>query len=210
MGVAYSLANIHVVVLGGGYAGVATAKQALAAGFRVTLVEVRDKFLHVIGSPRTTVEAGFETSLHILYDRALPASPRLTRLRGTCTAVNSATKKLTVHLAGGDDLSLSYDFLVIATGTAAWHTEAPASESSVAAMRADAALRVSISAAQSVVVIGGGAVGVEVAGEIKTEFPSKTVTLIHSGKTLMSSEAAGKVRRACRTGCCLLFTVVVV
>ena len=36
-------------------------------------------------------------------------------------------------------------------------------------------------------VIGGGAVGLEVAGEVATDFPEKQVTLVHSGKALLDT-----------------------
>lgn len=43
-----------------------------------------------------------------------------------------------------------------------------------------------------VVVIGGGAVGVELAGEIATEFPQKTVTIIHSRERLIDDRMSRK------------------
>lgn len=39
--------------------------------------------------------------------------------------------------------------------------------------------------AESVLIIGGGPVGVELAGEIVTEFPGKTVTIVHSGDRIL-------------------------
>lgn len=38
-----------------------------------------------------------------------------------------------------------------------------------------------IAKAGSIAIIGGGAVGVEMAGEVKAAYPGKTVTLVHSG-----------------------------
>jgi len=42
--------------------------------------------------------------------------------------------------------------------------------------------------AQGVVVIGGGAVGVEIATELKVVMPDLKVTLVHSRNRLLSSE----------------------
>lgn len=39
--------------------------------------------------------------------------------------------------------------------------------------------------AESVLIIGGGPVGVELAGEIVTDFPAKKVTLVHGGDRLL-------------------------
>ena len=207
---AAALADLRVVILGASFAGLAAAHAAHTAGFSVTVVEPRDRFFHVIGAPRCVVEDGFETAVHIGYDRTLPASARLTRVRGYAQSVNTASKTVTLTMldssdaAGGNraknlgsgaggPVTLSYDLLVIATGTAAWHKSGPALTSSVAAMQADAALRAAVLAARQVVVVGGGAVGIETAGEIKTDHPDKVVTLIHSGAHLMSSDAAGKL-----------------
>ena len=49
-------------------------------------------------------------------------------------------------------------------------------------------------AAQRITVIGGGASGVEIAGEIATDFPQKDVTLIHSRDTLLEPAVRPKLR----------------
>jgi apoptosis-inducing factor 2 len=38
---------------------------------------------------------------------------------------------------------------------------------------------------QSILVVGGGSVGVELAGEIATDYPGKKVTLVHKGPRLL-------------------------
>ena len=47
-------------------------------------------------------------------------------------------------------------------------------------------------------IVGGGAVGVEIAGEISTEYPDKEVTIIHGGRHLvwnyLTAKFHGKVR----------------
>ena len=44
-----------------------------------------------------------------------------------------------------------------------------------------------LKAADSVLIIGGGPVGLELAGEIATDMPSKKVTLVHSGQNILES-----------------------
>ena len=39
--------------------------------------------------------------------------------------------------------------------------------------------------ASSVLVVGGGSLGVEIAGEVLTDFPDKKVTLVHSRERLL-------------------------
>jgi NADH dehydrogenase FAD-containing subunit len=53
-----------------------------------------------------------------------------------------------------------------------------------------------IKTANSVVIVGGGATGIEAAGEIKTYFPEKKVTLVHSGDTLLHATDLSKATKA--------------
>lgn len=50
-----------------------------------------------------------------------------------------------------------------------------------------------LKAAKSVLIVGGGPTGVELAGEIVTDFPDKKVTLVHGGARLLEfvGEKAG-------------------
>ncbi|TSK22815.1 Neuroblast differentiation-associated protein AHNAK [Bagarius yarrelli] len=55
-----------------------------------------------------------------------------------------------------------------------------------------------IQAADSVLVIGGGATGVEMAAEIRTEYPNKEVILVHPHDALADSELLPSVREEAR------------
>ncbi|XP_042339406.1 apoptosis-inducing factor 2, partial [Plectropomus leopardus] len=52
-----------------------------------------------------------------------------------------------------------------------------------------------VQAAGSVLVVGGGSSGVELAAEIKTEYPDKKVVLIHSRMALADPQLLPSVRR---------------
>ncbi|KAI8323905.1 hypothetical protein GQ54DRAFT_338380 [Martensiomyces pterosporus] len=52
-------------------------------------------------------------------------------------------------------------------------------------LREIAELREGLQAAESVLVVGGGAVGVETAGYVAATYPEKQVTLVHSGERLL-------------------------
>ena len=56
-----------------------------------------------------------------------------------------------------------------------------------------------IAKASKVVIVGGGAVGVELAGEIKETYPEKDVTLIHSGEFLMRSSFGDNFSKTVKT-----------
>ena len=64
------------------------------------------------------------------------------------------------------------------------------------------AYRARIKAAKNILVIGGGAVGIEIAGEIAATYPKsdgKKITLIHRGKQLMNDTYNDKFRKGLRT-----------
>ena len=42
------------------------------------------------------------------------------------------------------------------------------------------------------VIVGGGAVGVELAGEIANKYPEKHITIVHSGNALVTSNFGEK------------------
>jgi len=44
-----------------------------------------------------------------------------------------------------------------------------------------------VAQAEKILIVGGGPVGIEIAGEIATDYPDKKVTLVHNGNKLLSS-----------------------
>jgi apoptosis-inducing factor 2 len=95
-------------------------------------------------------------------------------VRGTVTNI-TANK---VHLASGQ--SIQYAYLAIATGSS---QPVPAKVLATELEEACAELRTvqeKIQAAGRIAIIGGGAVGIEIASDIKSLFPSKDVTVYHS------------------------------
>ena len=110
---------------------------------------------------------------------------------GEATAVTTSPRVVRLRLADADatELDLPYDYLLVASGVS--YPCAPikpsAAERTLAARQARwdgaaAALR----EAASVIVVGGGLVGVELAAEIVEAYPSKPLTLITSGAALRS------------------------
>lgn len=54
--------------------------------------------------------------------------------------------------------------------------------------------------AESVVIVGGGSVGVELAGEIRDKYKAKKITLIHSRERLLADDFGAKVQAAAKAG----------
>ncbi|KAJ2882356.1 hypothetical protein IWW38_005672 [Coemansia aciculifera] len=182
-----SAREIHVVIAGVSVAGIKVAKTVAAlskAGYpnlRITLVDRNAYTYHALGAPRGIVDQEFGQKLILPLANLLSAeSPKHQFIQASLTSV---TTNNTVYLSTGQ--SLTYDFLVLATGS---RNNRPAhlTASSIDGARAEARrLFENVAAATSVLIVGGGAVGVEMAGEIAGAYPNKKVTLVHSGSRLL-------------------------
>jgi len=94
-----------------------------------------------------------------------------------------------VELEGGEELTA--DFIVMATGGPAYNF--PMGADGVPFETYKELLKEAqqtVGAASSILIVGGGPVGVEMAGEIKAAHPDKDVTIVNSGTKLLSAAVA--------------------
>jgi NADH dehydrogenase FAD-containing subunit len=165
----------RVVVVGGGYAGTGLAK-ALDKVAEVRLVDQRDRFVHNSAAIRSIVEPRLLNDILIPYDRLLR---RGSFSQGTVSAISESGVTL------DDGTAIEGDIVVVATGSRyAQPFKAAGSSTSEFAdnvMRANAQLR----DAKRVAIVGGGSVGVELAGEIATAHPEKKITIIAKSEMLL-------------------------
>ena len=164
-----------VVIVGGGYAGIQLARQ-LDRHFFVVLIDRKDHFLHKIALLRATVQP--ERAAHSLlsYARLLTNG---VFIQGYVDRIDRSS----VHIAGYQS-SIPFDVLVVATGSSYAFPARVSRPMRSMALPAFETINKQLLQAQSVLVIGGGAVGVELAAEVATDFPSKKVTLVHSHEWL--------------------------
>lgn len=81
--------------------------------------------------------------------------------------------------------TIHFDYLVIATGTR-YPAPAKATTLDYDSTRANlVTLRSEIKSAQSIVIVGGGPVGIELAGEIREVYPKTKVTIVHDQNTFV-------------------------
>ena len=164
----------RVAIVGGGYGGYALAIR-LDAHLNVTLIDAREAFVHNVAAIRAIVDPTLTRQIVIPYDRLLK------RGRFVCGRVIEIDAS-GVRLANG--AAIEADIVVVATGS---HYAAPfkpqgdsAAEFSVRLAEVAAQVR----AADRVAIVGAGAVGVELAGEIKAVFKDKPVALLSSAYRL--------------------------
>jgi NADH dehydrogenase FAD-containing subunit len=177
----------RVVVIGGGYAGIAAAR-VLDGATDVTLVNRKESFFHVVAALRAAVDERWTEVPFIPYDRLLR---RGRFVRATVTGLD--VQERMVFLQDGEPLP--FDAVIIATGSDA---SAPARYAGVTADEATQAMRRhqnDIAAASSIVVVGGGPVGVELAGEIRAIHATTPVTIVESSSALLSGSGSAALGR---------------
>ena len=175
----------NVVVVGGSFAGASLARRlahAVPTGFRVVLVEEKSHFNYSFAFPRFSVVGGHEKKAFIPYDGIKNESPEgaFTHVRDRATALGDGV----VELASGG--KIEYEYLALATGAALSPPAKLLASGKQNACEELQAMQAAIRAVERIAVVGGGAVGVQLATDIKSYYPGKSVTLIHSHERLLS------------------------
>lgn len=164
----------NVVIVGGGYLGADLARM-LDGVAQVTLVEEREAFCHSSAMIRALVQPGLAERALFPYGRMLKNGHVI---RARAIAVDGGG----VTLDGGERIDAGV--VVVATGSRHGAPFKPAGASVRDFLEASRAAREAVAAAGSVLIVGGGAVGTELAGEIKAALPGKSVTLVSDGPLL--------------------------
>ncbi|KAF7306448.1 Apoptosis-inducing factor B [Mycena indigotica] len=196
-----------VVVLGAAYGG-ARAAQLIAAGlpegWRIVLIDRNSHANHVYILPRLAVLPGHEHKAFIPYDNIFnvetPNPDRHTFLRATVQSFSSNSIKLSRAFPEHGILTdvLEFDHAIYALGS---HLPSPLNlwaaspdgkpcPNTYGGDKSEAInwlkrKQTVIQAASAVLVVGGGALGIQFASDIAAIHPEKRVTLLHSRTRLL-------------------------
>lgn len=179
----------RVVVVGGGFTGVAVAKDLESdPAFDVTLLDGKRYFEFTPSLLRTFVEPAHTGAIQIEYPNFLHKTKVLNQV---AVEVNRE------YVVSQDKQQIPYDYLVLATGS----SYAPVIGDSGVISGRDCPAgfnnnAVKIQKAQKILIIGGGVVGVELAGEIISKYPNKQVTIATSSDRLIPRSPAKAIRYA--------------
>jgi NADH dehydrogenase FAD-containing subunit len=147
--------------------------------------------VHLIGCPLALADTEYSKKAWIKYaDVPALQAPNIRIVQGsvssvdceakTATVIDSTTKVATTH---------AYDFFVSATGLRrVWPVVPQSLTRKQYLLEAEEHIHAVHNARDGVVVVGGGAVGIEMAAELKFVKPDVKVTLVHSRDKLLSSE----------------------
>jgi NADH dehydrogenase FAD-containing subunit len=169
----------EIVIYGGGVAGISLAKK-LSSQYSVALVEPRDYFEVPMSAPRSLVEPDFANKALISLKDALP---KVNLIPGKL--VELGKKSATVETSSGM-VSVIGRISVLATGYC-FATSLVRSEGGTVGQRKEFYWKFyrQLLAAKRIVIVGGGPIGIEIAGEISESFPEKLLTLIESGERIL-------------------------
>ncbi|KAF1926101.1 putative amid-like NADH oxidoreductase [Didymella exigua CBS 183.55] len=181
----------NVVVVGGSYVGLNLAESlAKQSGdrFRVLLIEKNSHFQHLFAFPRYALTTKVDThKAFIPYQKSrLGLEGAIIQAKAVSLSKESITLDREIELDGVRTKQVPFAALAITTGTKlSPPSTLPGSEKldGTQYLRKHAA---QVEASERIVIIGGGAVGVQMATDIAQIFPSKSVTLVHSRDTVMS------------------------
>jgi NADH dehydrogenase FAD-containing subunit len=151
--------NESILILGGGYAGAMAAARMARRGVPVTLVDARPVFVERI---RLHQVAAGDFVAPVPYARMFRNLP-VSFVQARVTRIDRANKRVLTT-----DGALPYDKLVYALG------------SEEAGMN-PIAIREQLKTAKSMIVVGGGLTGIELASEIAERDPHVKVSIVTSG-----------------------------
>ncbi|WP_188190355.1 NAD(P)/FAD-dependent oxidoreductase [Nonomuraea sp. SYSU D8015] len=164
-----------VAIIGGGYGGSALAK-ALDADAHVILIDPREAFINSAASLRTLTQPDWGMNMFFPYREWLT---RGTVIRDRAVSVDPGG----VTLASG--ARVEADYLVLATGSSYAYPAKPNADSSDEVLDDLRRTHKELVAADRVLILGAGPVGLELAGEIKEVWPRKQVTVLDPAGQLL-------------------------
>ncbi|RWA04407.1 hypothetical protein EKO27_g10698, partial [Xylaria grammica] len=184
---AASLRNI--IVVGGSYVGVATTQglaNILPSTHRVLLIEPHSHFHHLFAFPRFAIAPTYEHKAFIPYSGTFAAAPNPDRhhvVRARVSALHRDHVVLDREWQGAREIP--YEYLVVATGTKLRAPGTMTDDDKPLSVKYLQDYQQRLKNAKSVAIVGGGAVGVQMATDLKEIYPDKDITLVHSRDQLM-------------------------
>ena len=185
----------HVLIVGGGIAGISAifALRQLDKQVKITLVNAKDYCEILWTAFRSPFDEQTAKDSLIRLPKYCEAN-NVTFVQATVTSLTTTTCQATL-IESGASTTIDFDACVVATGAnATWKgmgrdlpttLEASKAETRLKAMKAEGERLMN---ASSVVIVGGGLIGCELAGDLaaysKKAGKSPSITLVHSGPHL--------------------------
>ncbi|KIM42121.1 hypothetical protein M413DRAFT_127435 [Hebeloma cylindrosporum] len=183
------LTKKRVVVVGGGAAGTAIvrglSKTLDPSIHELILITARPQFAYLPASLRVLVSR--EASIDKIF---MPYEAVFAKFPGKLIVGAVSSIEETKGGEGGKVIlksgeQVAYHVLAVATGSA-WEGMVSFPDEETLYKEHIELWRSKFENAQDIVIVGGGAVGIEISGEIKDVYPDKTVTIVQGNKYLLT------------------------
>lgn len=192
----------NIVVLGGNHAGLGVShyilrhvipatKKNTGKPYKLTLISPSMHYQYKIGAPRALTSPELIDQSFIPFTNAFAEYGLLfEHVQGEATSVEKLKKTIAVRIEAGvgysEEVQVAYDSLIIATGVRSaspiWSGHGDYTISRDALLETNKA----IGNAETIIIAGGGATGVETAGEVASHWPGKRITLFSGSKGLLT------------------------
>ena len=193
--VSYTGPKKSLVIVGGSFAGKAIVEQILTLDPREQIAEITiidqypyfEFFCNIFESVADP-EAFVKSTVPFSEMYGNLKTNRIKFIQGRLININETENQIEVQAADESTSTLSFDALVICTGTTKgtpWYSSEE--EGIVSLNERDQMLRDmynNIKEAKNILLVGGGANGIEMAGYIKDSYPDKSVTVCQRGSKL--------------------------
>jgi NADH dehydrogenase FAD-containing subunit len=152
----------------------------------ITLIDKQQEYFYNMASPRAILSPEFADKMFFKLDNVLQGKGNV--VHGTVKCVNKE------HVLLEDGSKYQFDYLVVASGASY-----PGPFKLTPTTKQEGLMQLKkygdeIKNAEKIVVIGGGAVGLEVAAEIKEAYPEKSLTVVQADSHLLSNDITDSVR----------------
>ncbi|KAJ9397562.1 hypothetical protein DTO282F9_5567 [Paecilomyces variotii] len=179
----------NIVVVGGSYVGRATAQELariIPKSHRVLLIEPHSHFNHLFAFPRFSIVPDHEHKAFIPYSNLFAATPDPSAhavVQARVLSVRPQYVQVDREWQGSNEIP--FEYLAIATGTVLSPPGNMPSHDKQSSIQYLRQYQSEIKRAKSIVIAGGGAVGVQMATDLKEYYPDKEVTVVQSRVRVM-------------------------
>ncbi|KAJ9110770.1 hypothetical protein QFC20_002811 [Naganishia adeliensis] len=191
--------NKNIVIVGASNAGHGLAKKIaqdtnLLSEYRILLIDPASFAYWPIASLRASVVSGWEKKCYKELKQEGIFAPGTKHMLIKAKVVQVAADHVVLDREFEGSTKVPFASMVLATGASQPFPMRPKQEWSIAEVEEHLKqMQQDIAAAQSVVVIGGGPTGIEMAGEIFSQHPGKKITLIHRQPRLLDDRFPKKL-----------------